>query len=225
VDVLVLTSALDPHVVLPGLELLPHAVTACRPSVQDYLAADPCDAVLVDGRTHPIAACELSRQLVATARGVPVIGVISETVAPHVDEDCAIVQLVLAGAGPAEIDARLRLAQRHRAAEPDAAVPSVLSVGPFTIDADAYTISVDSRPLRLTHHQFELFKALLVHAGRPLSRAALIAECAGWTADTSLRAVDCHIRALRAKLGAHRDSIRTVRGHGYLVPSTPTVRP
>jgi DNA-binding response OmpR family regulator len=223
VDVLVLTSAADPHVVLPALELLPHAVAACRPSVQDYLAADPCDAVLVDGRTHPNAACELSRQVVATARGIPVIGVISEHVAAHVDEDCAIVQLVLAGAGPAEIDARLRLAQRHRGIEVAAPVPAVLSVGPFTIDAHQYTISVDGTPLRLTHHQFQLLKALLVHAGRPLSRAALIAECTGWTADTSLRAVDCHIRALRAKLGAHRTSIRTVRGHGYLVPSTPPV--
>jgi DNA-binding response OmpR family regulator len=224
VDVLVLTSAADPTVVLPGLELLPHRVAGARPSVQDYLAAAPCDAVLVDGRTHPNAACELSRQLVATARGVPVIGVISETVAPHVDEDCAIVQLVLAGAGPAEIDARLRLARRHRAAEPDTTVPSVIAVGPFTIDAHAYTITLDGRPLRLTHHQFELLKALLVHAGRPLSRATLIAECAGWAADTSLRAVDCHIRALRAKLGTHRDTIRTVRGHGYLIPTTPSVR-
>lgn len=224
-DVLVLTSAADPHVVLPGLELLPHSVAACRPSVQDFLAAAPCDAALVDGRTHPAAACELSRQVVATSRGVPVIGVISETVAPHVDEDCAVVQLVLVGAGPAEIDARLRLALHHRGAEPESPVPAVLSVGPFTIDAHQYTVTLDGAPLRLTHHQFQLLKALLLHAGRPLSRAMLIAECAGRDTDTSPRAVDCHIRALRAELGAHRGAIRTVRGHGYLIPWAPTVRP
>jgi DNA-binding response OmpR family regulator len=226
VDVLVLTSAADGRVVLPGLDLLPHTVATRRPSVQEYLAADPCDAVLVDGRTHPNAACELSKRLVATARGVPVIGVIEENGAPHVDEDCAIVQLVLAGAGPAEIDARLRLAQRHRHPDHSEHESSAqLSVGPFTIDVDAYTITLAGTPLRLTHHQFELLKALLVHAGRPLSRATLIAECAGWTDDTSPRAVDCHVRALRAKLGAHRDSIRTVRGHGYLVPWSAPVGP
>ncbi|GAA4536090.1 response regulator transcription factor [Pseudonocardia xishanensis] len=223
-DVLVLTSAHDGRVVLPGLDLLPHRVSTRRPTVAEYLASDPCDAVLVDGRTHPSAARELSRRLVATTRGFPVIGVIDETAAPHVDGDWAIVQLVLSGAGPAEIDARLRLAQRHRSAEPEQR-PSVLGVGPFTIDAQTYTISLDGRPLPLTHHQFELLKALLVHAGRPLSRADLIAECAGWTDDTSPRAVDCHVRAVRAKLGPHRDAIRTVRGHGYLIPWSPPVRP
>jgi DNA-binding response OmpR family regulator len=224
VDVLVLTNAGDGHVVLPGLELLPHRITTCRPSVRDFLAAAPCDAVLVDGRTQPFAACELSKRVVATARGVPVIGVISEHAAHEIDDDCAIVQLVLTEAGPAEIDARLRLARRHRETDAAPAVPeSVLAVGPFALDAHAYTATVDGVPLALTHHEFEVFRALLVHAGRPLSRTQLIAECEGWAVDTSLRAVDCHVRAIRAKLGPHRTAIKTVRGHGYLLPWTAPV--
>lgn len=219
-EILVLTTATDGRSVLPGLELLPHAVTTCGPSIHEFLSATHCDAVLVDGRTHPLAACDLSRSLVATSRGVPVIGVIEEMMAPHIDEDCAIVQLVLTSAGPAEIDARLRLAQRRRAPEP-AGGPALLAVGPFVLDADAYAVTVGGELVALTHHEFELLKALLVHAGRPLTRAQLLAECDGWTDESSPRAVDCHIRAIRAKLGRHRILLRTVRGYGYLVPWLP----
>jgi DNA-binding response OmpR family regulator len=222
VQILVLTYDPDVHAVLPALDLLPHPVRACRPSVQEFLSAGPCDAALVDGRTQPFAACELSRGLVATARGIPVIGVIEELVAPHIGEDCAVVQLVLASAGPAEIDARLRLARRRRVVEPaPVAAAAVLAVGPFVLDVDAWSVTVDDVPLALTHHEFELLKALLLHAGRPLTRAQLVSECDGWTTGDGSRAVDCHIRAIRAKLGRHRDLVRTVRGHGYVLPWLP----
>jgi hypothetical protein len=225
VDVLVLTTSREVRTVLPSLDLLPHAASTCRPSVQEFLAAGPCDAVLVDGRTHPYAACELSRLVVATERGIPVIGVIEEMVAPEVPDDCAVVQLVLSRAGPAEIDARLRLAQ-HRRGRTTAgpAGTSLLAVGPFEVDAGAYTVALGGSHLSLTHHEFEVLRTLLVHAGRPLTRAQILADCVGWSSDTSLRAVDCHIRAIRAKLGSQRNAIRTVRGMGYLIPWSPPHR-
>ena len=221
-DLLVLTSARDARAVLPALELLPHDVVTCRPSVQEFLAAGPVDAVLVDGRTQPYAACELSRLVVATERGIPVIGVIEEMVAHEIDGDCAVVQLVLGGAGPAEVDARLRLAQRHRG-HPSAGsdIPSVLTVGKFEIDADAYTVTIDGAPLDLTHLEFELLRTLIVHAGRPLTRTQMLADSGGWAAEANPRTVDCHVRAIRAKLGPHRAAIRTVRGIGYLLPWAP----
>jgi DNA-binding response OmpR family regulator len=226
VNVLVLTTSPDPRSVLPGLELLPYSVDARGPSVHEFLAAGPCDAVLVDGRTHPYAACELSRRVVATDRGTPVVGVIEEMVAPEIDADCAVVQLVLSGAGPAEIDARLRLVQRHRRPSP-ASSQSVLRVGPFEVDAHTYSASVAGTPLALTHHEFELLRMLLVHAGRVLTREQLLAGSDAWAEDAGPRTVDCHVRAVRAKLGAYRDRIRTVRGKGYTVlwaPPSPVSR-
>ena len=96
-ELLVLTTAPDGLSVLPGLELLPHAVTTCTPSIHEFLSAKPCDAALVDGRTHPFAACKQGPR--GDGAGNPLIGVIEEMVAPHIGEDCAIVQLVLASAG------------------------------------------------------------------------------------------------------------------------------
>jgi DNA-binding response OmpR family regulator len=212
-DILVLTTASDWRVVLPALDLLPHTVATAPPSVSAFLAARTCDVVLVDGRTQPRAAAELAGLLVATDRDIPVVAVVAESALQSVAAG-PFAQLVLTTAGPAETDARLRLSQRHRAPEEDLDTPVTLRVGPFEVDQHAYTVTLDERPLPLTHHEFEVFRALLSHAGRPLSRERLLRVLGG--DDASPRAIDCHVRALRSKLGHHRSSIRTVRGLGYL---------
>jgi DNA-binding response OmpR family regulator len=208
VDVLVLTTAVDGRDALPALDLLPHSVHTAAPSVAAYLSAPSCDVVLVDGRTQPRAAGALAEQLAATDRGIPVLAVVAETalLAVHTGP------FVLGTAGPAEVDARLRLARRDRETAPQ--TPTVLRVGPFELDQHAYTITIDGGPLRLTHHEFELLRALLGNVGRPMSRERLLDVLGGGGAGP--RTIDCHVRALRSKLGHHRASIRTVRGLGYL---------
>jgi DNA-binding response OmpR family regulator len=219
-DVLVLTTAADGRVVLPALDLLPHVVHTAAPSVAAFLSAPTCDVALVDGRTQPRAAAALAELLTATDRGIPVVAVVAEAVLEAVPDAVSagpFSQLVLAGAGPAETDARLRLSQRDRVVggSPDELdSPAVLRVGPFELDQHAYTITIDGGPLRLTHHEFELFRALLGNAGRPMSRERLLDVLGG--GDSSPRTIDCHVRALRSKLGRHRASIRTIRGLGYL---------
>jgi DNA-binding response OmpR family regulator len=215
VDVLVLTTATDGRAVLPALDLLPHRVRTTAPSVAAFLAAPTCDVVLVDGRTQPRAAAALAGMVAAAERGVPVLAVLAAETLDEFTGGPAVSQLVLTGAGPAEVDARLRLSLRHRREEAGDD-PVVLRVGPFALDSHAYTITIDDAPLLLTHHEFELFRALLTNAGRPLSRERLLDRIGSWGGDTSPRAIDCHVRALRSKLGPHRGSIRTVRGLGYV---------
>lgn len=211
-DVLVLTTAVDGRVVLPALDLLPHTVHTAPPSVAAFLSAPTCDVVLLDGRTQPRATAALGGLLAATDRGIPVVAVVAEAGLGALGAG-AFAQLVLTGAGPAETDARLRLSQRDRVVEAPA-TPTVLRVGPFEMDQHAYTITIDGGPVRLTHHEFEVFRALLGNAGRPMSRERLLDVLGG--GDSSPRTIDCHVRALRSKLGHHRERIRTVRGLGYL---------
>src|SRR5882672_9378274 len=113
-QLLVLSAARSVAEVLPALELLTHDSQVVPPTVGDYLARPRCDAVLVDGRVQPFFACELSAQLLATGRAEPIIGVISTEVAADLSPHCAVAQLVLCDAGPAEVEARLRLAQPDR---------------------------------------------------------------------------------------------------------------
>jgi DNA-binding response OmpR family regulator len=91
----------------------------------------------------------------------------------------------------------------------------------FEIDADAYTVTLDGSPLDLTYLEFELLRTLIMHAGRPLTRTQMLADIKGCAAEANPRTVDCHVRAIRAKLGQHRAAIRTVRGIGYLLPWAP----
>ncbi|MEU7812430.1 winged helix-turn-helix domain-containing protein [Pseudonocardia sp. NPDC049154] len=217
-EVLVLTTAPGGRSVLPALDLLDHTVRAAAPSVTAFLDAGRCDVVLVDGRRQPRAALELAALVATAARGTPVVFVADETCLAGLPRGHGVAQLVLSDAGPAEVDARLRLARR-RSVDPrhGPEQPVVVRVGPFELDPHAYTIRLQHRPLPLTHREFELLGALLAQAGRPLSRERLLGLVDGGGDGTSPRAVDCHIRAIRAKLGAHRSSIRTVRGLGYLV--------
>ncbi|MCE0763771.1 response regulator transcription factor [Pseudonocardia kujensis] len=218
-EVLVLTTAPAGRSVLPALDLLDHRVRATAPSVTAFLAAGRCDVVVVDGRRQPHAALELAALVATAARGTPVVFVADEAGLTGLPRGHGVAQLVLADAGPAEVDARLRLARRGFGPRPGTGREhsEVVRVGPFELDAHAYTIRLQQRPLPLTHREFELLGALLADAGRPLSRERLLGLVDG--DGTSPRAVDCHIRAIRAKLGAHRGSIRTVRGLGYVVPA------
>ena len=222
-QLLVLTSSRFAPEVLPALELLPHSSRAIPPTVADYLAQPRCDAVLVDGRVQPFFACELAAQLLATGRAEPVIGVISAEVAGDLSSHCAVVQLVMCDAGPAEVEARLRLAQPGRPAFCDSTGPSSnLAIGPLVIDTEAYEVKVRDQPLNLTRRQFDLLVVLAVHAGRPLTRGQLLDMVWGYEKETDPRTVDGHVRELRAKLGeAHRGLIRTARGVGYVMARAP----
>ena len=120
-------------------------------------------------------------------------------------------------AGPAEVEARLRLALGRLAllAEDD---------GPATRSAPA-TSSSTRRPtphacpsgaLDLTFKEFELLKFLAQHPGRVFTRAQLLQEVWGYDYFGGTRTVDVHVRRLRAKLGAEHDAlIGTVRNVGY----------
>jgi len=222
-QLLVVTSSRSAPDVLPALEVLSHDIRVILPRVADYLAQPRCDAVLVDGRVQPFFACELTAQLLATGRAEPVIGVISTQVAGDLSSHCAVVQLVMCDAGPAEVEARLRLAQPGRGAFCDTnGASSSLVVGPLVIDTESYEVRVQDRAVILTRRQFDLLVVLAVHAGRTLTRGQLLDMVWGYEKETDPRTVDGHIRELRAKLGdAHRGLIRTARGVGYSMARPP----
>lgn len=60
-----------------------------------------------------------------------------------------------------------------------------------------------------------LISLLLEHPGRVYSRAELLQEVWGITAEINTRTVNTHVRRLREKLGAQGEVIETVHGFGY----------
>ncbi len=214
-ELLLLTSDSDPGAVLPALTLLPHGVRTAAPEVAVLLDAGPHDAVLVDARSDLVAARSLCRLLRSTGIDVPVIAVLTEGGLVAVSGEWAVDEILLPGAGPAEVDARLRLLKSRPGTE-TGRDSGALVLGELVIDEATYAARLRGRLLELTYKEFELLKYLAQHAGRVFTRAQLLQEVWGYDFFGGTRTVDVHVRRLRAKLGTeHEQMIGTVRNVGY----------
>ena len=212
---LLLTDALEPSdQVLPALGLLQHQVRVAPAQGAALIDAPAADAVLVDGRgnlAHVRTLCQLIR---TTGVSSPLILGVTEGGLTAVAADWGVDDVVLHTAGPAEVEARLRLAIGRLAADDD--VPDEIRSGDLIIDEGTYTARVPDRALDLTFKEFELLKFLAQHPGRVFTRAQLLQEVWGYDYFGGTRTVDVHVRRLRAKLGPdHEALIGTVRNVGY----------
>ncbi len=117
---------------------------------------------------------------------------------------------------PRELLARIRAVLRRGARPPSE--QRRFRTGGLEIDFDALTVTVEGKPIPLTHYEFELLATLARAAGRVLSREQLMDALKGEEYETFDRSIDVHISKLRSKLEpSPRDPryIKTVRGVGY----------
>jgi len=216
---LLLTSAPQSSAeVLPALALLPHHVRILPAEGSALIDAPEVDLVLVDGRKELARARDLCRLIHTTGSLAPVLLVTTEGGLAAVHADWGFDDMLLTTAGPAEVEARLRLAVARLATqrEPEDPDAHVIRSGEVTVDDATYTAKVGGRTLDLTFKEFELLKYLAQHPGRVFTREQLLQEVWGYDYFGGTRTVDVHVRRLRAKLGAdHESLIGTVRNVGY----------
>jgi DNA-binding response OmpR family regulator len=214
---LLLTNVLEPSdEVLPALGLLLHSVRVAPAEGMALIDAPPCDVVLVDARRDLAQAKSLCRLLRTTGLDSPLLAIVTEGGLAALTPEWGLDDVILQTAGPAEVEARLRLAVgRTSAAEPDN-VPGEIRSGELVIDEATYSARLRGRALDLTFKEFELLKYLAQHPGRVFTRAQLLQEVWGYDYFGGTRTVDVHVRRLRAKLGPEYESlIGTVRNVGY----------
>ena len=215
---LLLTNALQPSAeIVPSLGLLAHHVRVAPAEASALLDVGPADAVLVDARADLIQARSLTRVIRTTGIDVPLLIVVTEGGLAAVNADWGMDDVVLHTAGPAEVDARLRVAIGRLALKSvDEDRPHVIRRGELVIDEDTYTSRLGGRTLDLTFKEFELLKFLAQHPGRVFTRQQLLQEVWGYDYFGGTRTVDVHVRRLRAKLGPEYEAlIGTVRNVGY----------
>ena len=227
-NVLLLTGAREASAdIVPSLSLLPHSVRVAPPVADQVGAAKPApDAVLIDARRDLVQARRLLRTLRASYGHIPVIVIVSDGGWAATSADWGADDFLLHSAGPAEVEARLRLAigrGGQTAAEP----PNEIRSGELVVNEATYSARMNGRTLDLTFKEFELLKFLAQHPGRVFTRAQLLQEVWGYDYFGGTRTVDVHVRRLRAKLGADNEElIGTVRNVGYrFVPSEGRARP
>ncbi|MCC6269882.1 MAG: response regulator transcription factor [Microbacteriaceae bacterium] len=208
---LILTAA-GANEVLPALELLGHRVRTIPAEPALLVNAPPCDAIILDARADLAGAKSLCKILHATGLAVPLLLVITEGGLAAVNAEWGADDIVLTTAGPAEVDARLRLALGRHAFEHTAS--KIIASG-VVIDEASYSAKVRGRTLDLTYKEFELLRFLAMHPNRVFTREQLLSEVWGYDDFGGTRTVDVHVRRLRAKLGDQESVIGTVRNVGY----------
>jgi len=222
---LLLTNDLTPSAeVLPALGLLGHQIRVLPAEASALVETPPTDVVLVDGRRELASSRSLCRLLRTTGVSAPLLLVVTEGGLAAVTAEWGIDDVLLVSAGPAEVEARLRLAIGRSLAseETDDGLAPEIRAGDVVIDETTYSARVRGRSLDLTYKEFELLKYLAQHPGRVFTRAQLLQEVWGYDYYGGTRTVDVHVRRLRAKLGPEfEQQIGTVRNVGYrFVPPT-----
>jgi two-component system phosphate regulon response regulator OmpR len=117
---------------------------------------------------------------------------------------------------PRELLARLRAILRRKSAP---AAQDVKRYGRLEIDRAGRRVTIDGEEKALTSYQFALLDALAAHAGRVMSRDALMDLTKGEQLEAFDRSVDVHISRIRAAIEDDPKKPRriiTVRGAGYV---------
>jgi DNA-binding response OmpR family regulator len=116
---------------------------------------------------------------------------------------------------PVELMARIKVVISRKPVQAPDNDSRHIMVGGIDIDTLGRTVVIDGEKADLTAKEYALFLLLVKNKGIVLSRDRILNEVWGYDSFGVDRTVDWQIKLLRSKLGAYRDSIKTVRGVGY----------
>ena len=116
---------------------------------------------------------------------------------------------------PKELIARTKAVLRRGRLRADTEKPARLQIDGVCIDPERHEVLVDGGQVIFTATEFRLLHYLASRAGRVFTRDQLIGKVIGEDVIVGGRNIDVHVKAVRMKLGSHRDLIETIRGVGY----------
>jgi len=114
-----------------------------------------------------------------------------------------------------ELAARLRALVRRSHGQPH----ERLRMHGIELDPAGRTVVRGEETLTLPAREFDLLHALMLNAGRVLSREQLEQHLYSWGQEIESNAIEVHVHHLRRKFGS--GLIQTVRGVGYLIAKDP----
>ena len=114
-----------------------------------------------------------------------------------------------------ELAARLRALVRRSHGQPQ----ETLQASDLVLDPAARSVTLRGTRVPLSTREFDLLHALMLNAGRVMSRDQLEQRLYSWGEEIDSNAIEVHIHHLHRKL--RPDLIETVRGVGYAMARTP----
>jgi len=98
----------------------------------------------------------------------------------------------------------------------------VLQIADLRLDTACREVMRAGQIINLTPREYMLLELLMRHAGRAVSRDAILESVWGFGSDVTANTVEVFMRLLRLKVDTREPKlIHTVRGFGYLMKATP----
>jgi two-component system phosphate regulon response regulator PhoB len=183
------------------------------------------DVVLLDLMLPDVAGTEVCRTLKSdpTLKSIPVIMLTArgEEIDRVVGFELGADDYVVKPFSVRELLLRIQAVLRRGVQEPADQAEGRVQFGCLTFDRAAHRAWVEGEEVELTALEFKLLVTLYDRRDRVQSRATLLDDVWGITADITTRTVDTHVKRLREKLLGARDYIETVRGVGYRFVAAP----
>ena len=178
------------------------------------LSGEAYDAVVLDLGLPRLSGMEVLARTRAVRNVVPVLILTARDTVPDriAGLDAGADDYLVKPFDLGELQARLRALIRRgqRQAEP------LLAHGALRLDPAGRSVSWEGKPVELSAREYAVLHALLLNAGRVLSKTQLEEKLYGWGEEIESNAVEVFVHHLRRKLAP--ELIRTVRGVGYMIP-------
>jgi two-component system OmpR family response regulator len=191
-----------------------HGVDWCRSlRATDALRGEPYDALLVDWMLPDGSGIDWLRGRRQRGDTTPALVL---TARDRLDDrihglDSGGDDYLVKPFAPEELAARLRAVSRRAAG----GAAARRAFGPVEVDLGARAAYLDGTRVDLTGREWAVLEALVLRAGRIVTKGDLEKLVLGFDAEVASNALEVHVSALRRKLG--RALVETVRHLGYRV--------
>lgn len=184
-------------------------------SAEQALTTEPYAAVVLDLGLPRLSGLDVLRRL--RSRNIP-IPVLILTARDTVDDrikglDAGADDYLVKPFDMGELVARLRALVRRASGK---ATP-LLQVAGVKLEPAEHRVLYRDQNIELSAKEFAVLHALMLNAGKVLSRAQLEEQLYAWGDEIESNAVEVYIHHLRKKLCP--ELIETIRGVGYLIPA------
>jgi len=183
-------------------------------SAEQALTTEPYAAVVLDLGLPRLSGLEVLRRLRSRNTPTPVLILTAmDTVDDRIKGlDAGADDYLVKPFDMGELAARLRALIRRASGKTE----PLLEVAGVRLDPAAHSVLYLDKPVELSAREFALLHALMLNAGKVLSRAQLEEQLYAWGDEIESNVVEVHVHHLRRKL--FPGLIETIRGVGYLMP-------
>jgi two-component system, OmpR family, response regulator len=198
-----------------GLKQSGYAVDWMRDgiSADQALSTEPYAAAVLDLGLPRMSGLEVLRRLRSRNTPVPVLILTAmDAVEDRIKGlDAGADDYLVKPFDMGELVARLRALIRRASGKP----APTLQVGSVTLEPAGHSVFFRDQAVELSAKEFAVLHALMLNAGRVLSRTQIEEQLYAWGEEAESNAVEVYIHHLRKKL--FTELIETVRGVGYLI--------